>query len=93
MGDSAVADGEFTLKDAPIENLRPLKVRVVGAGYSGILAAIRLVPAANSLPSGLPWQSRANFVGGICLLLRIPEKLRNIDLVVYEKNEGLGGVW
>ena len=25
--------------------------------------------------------------------LRIPEKIRNIDLVVYEKNEGVGGVW
>lgn len=24
---------------------------------------------------------------------RIPEKLRNIDLTVYEKNEEVGGVW
>lgn len=31
----------FTLKEAPVENLRPLKVRVIGAGFSGILAAIR----------------------------------------------------
>ncbi|KAL8359528.1 hypothetical protein RB601_007785 [Gaeumannomyces tritici] len=54
----------FTLKEAPIENLRPLKVRVIGAGFSGILAAIR-----------------------------IPEKLRNIDLAVYEKSDGIGGVW
>ncbi|KAH6854618.1 hypothetical protein B0I37DRAFT_349914 [Chaetomium sp. MPI-CAGE-AT-0009] len=55
---------EFTIKDAPIENLRPLRVVVVGAGFSGILAAIR-----------------------------IPERLRNVELVVYEKNEGVGGVW
>ncbi|EFW99731.1 monooxygenase-like protein [Grosmannia clavigera kw1407] len=54
----------FTIKDEPVENLRPLKVRVIGAGFSGILAAIR-----------------------------IPQKLRNVDLVVYEKNAGLGGVW
>ena len=54
----------FTLKAEPVENLRPLRVVVVGAGFSGIVAAIR-----------------------------IPEKLRNIDLTVYEKNEGLGGVW
>lgn len=54
----------FTLKNEPIENLRPLRVVVVGAGFSGIVAAIR-----------------------------IPERLRNIDLTVYEKNEGLGGVW
>ena len=54
----------FTLKDADVENQRPLKVRVIGAGYSGIVAAIR-----------------------------IPQRLRNIDLVVYEKEEGVGGVW
>lgn len=54
----------FTIKDAPVENLRPLRVVVVGAGFSGILAAIR-----------------------------IPERLRNVELVVYEKNEGVGGVW
>jgi NADPH-dependent 2,4-dienoyl-CoA reductase/sulfur reductase-like enzyme len=54
----------FTLRNEPVENLRPLRVVVVGAGFSGIVAAIR-----------------------------IPEKLRNVDLTVYEKNEGLGGVW
>lgn len=41
MGNLNVANGSFTLKDVPIENQRPLKVRVVGAGFSGILAAIR----------------------------------------------------
>ena len=35
------ADSGFTLKDATVENLRPLRVIVIGAGYSGILAAIR----------------------------------------------------
>ena len=66
MGDMPVdtAERAFTIKDAPVENLRPLKVIVVGAGYSGILAAIR-----------------------------IPERLRNVELVVYEKNEAVGGVW
>ncbi|KAK4181198.1 hypothetical protein QBC36DRAFT_296916 [Triangularia setosa] len=54
----------FTLKDTPVENLRPLRVIVVGAGFSGILAAIR-----------------------------IPERLRNVELVVYEKADGVGGVW
>jgi cation diffusion facilitator CzcD-associated flavoprotein CzcO len=56
--------GEFTIKDHPVENQRPLKVVVVGAGFSGILAAIR-----------------------------IPERLRNVELVIYEKNERVGGVW
>ncbi|KAK4240674.1 hypothetical protein C8A03DRAFT_31164 [Achaetomium macrosporum] len=57
------ADG-FTIKNSFVENLRPFRVVVVGAGFSGILAAIR-----------------------------IPERLRNVELVVYEKNEGVGGVW
>ena len=32
---------DFTLKQAYAENLRPLRVVVIGAGYSGIGAAIR----------------------------------------------------
>jgi NAD(P)-binding Rossmann-like domain len=55
---------EFTLKDETVENLRPIKVIVVGAGLCGILAAIR-----------------------------IPERMRNVELVVYEKSEKVGGVW
>jgi ribulose 1,5-bisphosphate synthetase/thiazole synthase len=72
MGDMPTVNGHingtlksgFTVKDVPVENLRPLRVVVVGAGFSGILAAIR-----------------------------IPERLRNVELVVYEKNEAVGGVW
>ena len=55
---------DFELHDAPIENLRPLKVIVIGAGYSGIYCGIR-----------------------------IPERLRNVELVIYEKNAGVGGTW
>ncbi|KAG9237258.1 flavin-binding monooxygenase [Amylocarpus encephaloides] len=54
----------FSLKAEPVENLRPLKVRVIGAGYSGIYLGIR-----------------------------IPQRLRNIDLQIYEKNSGIGGTW
>lgn len=54
----------FTLKDVPVENQRPLKVRVIGAGYSGVYLGIR-----------------------------IPQRLRNIDLKIYDKNEGIGGTW
>jgi len=41
--------GEYALKEEPLENLRPLKVRVIGAGYSGIYAAIRcdVLPGAS----------------------------------------------
>lgn len=57
-------DAAFQLDDHPIENFRPLKVIVIGAGYSGIYHSIR-----------------------------IPERLRNVELVVYEKNAGVGGTW
>lgn len=54
----------FTLRDEPVENFRPMRVIVIGAGFSGIYMGIR-----------------------------IPEWLRNIDLVIYEKNSGIGGTW
>lgn len=57
-------DAGFRLHDGPVENLRPIKVIVIGAGYSGIYHAIR-----------------------------IPERMRNVELVVYEKNAGVGGTW
>jgi pyruvate/2-oxoglutarate dehydrogenase complex dihydrolipoamide dehydrogenase (E3) component len=43
MGSIANAKGAepFTLKDAPVENHRPMKVVIIGAGYSGIYTAIR----------------------------------------------------
>jgi ribulose 1,5-bisphosphate synthetase/thiazole synthase len=30
---------------------------------------------------------------GIYCGIRIPEKLRNVELVIYEKNAGVGGTW
>jgi len=54
----------FRASNIPVENFRPLKVIVIGAGYSGIYLAIRL-----------------------------PERLRNVQLTVYEKNAGVGGAW
>jgi hypothetical protein len=55
---------QWSVHDTPIENQRPIKVIVIGAGYSGIYLGIR-----------------------------IPERLRNCELVIYEKNKGVGGAW
>ena len=30
---------------------------------------------------------------GIYLGIRLPERIRNLDLVIYDKNEGVGGTW
>lgn len=54
----------WQLHDVPVENQRPMKVIVIGAGYSGVYCGIR-----------------------------IPERLRNCELVIYEKNAGIGGTW
>ena len=47
-----------------IDYARPMKVIVIGAGISGILASIRF-----------------------------PRRIRNLDLVVYDKNPEVGGTW
>lgn len=61
---NGIGRSSFKIKDTPIENLRPLKVIVIGAGYSGIYCGIR-----------------------------IPERLKNVELAIYEKNAGVGGAW
>jgi NADH dehydrogenase FAD-containing subunit len=58
------ATSQWSIRDSPPENQRPIKVIVIGAGYSGIYLGIRL-----------------------------PERLRNCELVIYEKNKGVGGTW
>lgn len=57
-------DVPWQLHDMPIENQRPIRVIVIGAGYSGVYCGIR-----------------------------IPERMRNCELVIYEKNDGIGGTW
>lgn len=52
------------LNESPVENFRPMRVVVIGAGYSGIYCGVR-----------------------------IPERLRNVELCIYEKNAGVGGTW
>ncbi|EJD50391.1 FAD/NAD(P)-binding domain-containing protein [Auricularia subglabra TFB-10046 SS5] len=54
----------FSLGDFAIDEHRPLRVAVIGAGFSGIIAGIR-----------------------------IAQRLRNVQLVIYEKNAGVGGTW
>ncbi|KAJ4400869.1 hypothetical protein N0V91_008378 [Didymella pomorum] len=53
-----------SIKEAPVDNFRPMRVIVIGAGFSGLYLSIR-----------------------------IPEWLRNVDLVTYEQNAGVGGTW
>ena len=54
----------WLLHDKPVENQRPIRVIVIGAGFSGVYCGIR-----------------------------IPERIRNCELIIYEKNAGIGGTW
>jgi len=63
-GEHKATAATWQLHDTPIENQRPIRVIVIGAGYSGVYCGIR-----------------------------IPERIRNCELVIYEKNDGIGGTW
>lgn len=52
------------LEDMAIDESRPIKVICIGAGFSGILTAIRF-----------------------------PQRIPNLELVIYEKNSDIGGTW
>lgn len=52
------------LESRAIDDPRPIKVICIGAGFSGILTAIRF-----------------------------PQRIQNLDLVIYEKNDDIGGTW
>ncbi|KAF7784265.1 hypothetical protein Agabi119p4_430 [Agaricus bisporus var. burnettii] len=55
---------DFKLGNFCIDDARPVKVVVIGAGYSGIIAGIRL-----------------------------RQKVKNIDLTIYEARDDVGGTW
>ena len=60
-----------------------MKVVVIGAGYSGIAAGIRYVHTSDV--AGLLNAERRS--------VRFPQRVKNIDLTIYEKNAGIGGTW
>ncbi|GAP90974.1 putative flavin-binding monooxygenase [Rosellinia necatrix] len=62
--DSIEGSAPMSIKDEPLDGHRRIKVRVIGAGYSGIYLGIR-----------------------------IPQRIRNVDLQIFEKNDGIGGTW
>ncbi|PFH46267.1 hypothetical protein AMATHDRAFT_8031 [Amanita thiersii Skay4041] len=60
----AAQDVAYKLGNFSIDDPRPMKVIVIGAGFSGLTAAIRF-----------------------------RQKMKNLDLVVYEAHAGVGGTW
>lgn len=62
--DAPTSSSLFQHLNRPVDFARPLRVIVIGAGFSGIYLGIR-----------------------------IPQRLRNIELVIYDKNPEVGGTW
>ncbi|KAJ3753930.1 FAD/NAD-binding domain-containing protein [Lentinula raphanica] len=59
-----VSENQYELPNFCIDEPRPMKVVIVGAGYSGIVAGIRFL-----------------------------QRVKNITLIIYEANAGVGGTW
>ena len=76
-------DGRFTLGNFAIDEYKPIKVIVIGAGFSGILAAIRCVVRIEDSVG-------RDILNGE---FRFPQKIPNVQLSVYEKSDGIGGTW
>lgn len=85
-GVSKTTNDGFTLKDDLVENHRPMKVVIIGAGFSGIHTTIRYAISRKASLSSTDQRRLRDFN-------RITQKLRNIDLTVYEMNEEASGVW
>ncbi len=74
---STFVSGKFSI-DEP----RPIKVVVIGAGYSGIIAGIRRVYIR---------RRRRHMMTS--LQIRFSQKVQNLDLTIYDANAGIGGTW
>lgn len=72
----------FSLGDWSIDEYKPMKIAVIGAGFSGILAGIRCVKS----------YLRLDFVLTL-LAHRFRQYIQNASITVYEKNAGVGGTW
>lgn len=64
MGSTATKTSGYVIEEHPLNEARPLRIAVVGAGAAGL-----------------------NFA------YACQKYLRNIDLVIYEKNSAIGGTW
>lgn len=75
--------GTFKLLEEPIDRARPLRV-VIGTS-----------PDIFSYAHNRLWCLLVVGAGfsGIATAYRITQSLKNIDFVIYEKNEDFGGTW
>lgn len=64
MGSVQATEEAYVIEEHPINEPRPLRIVVVGAGASGL-----------------------------CFTYAAQKHLRNVEVVLYEKNPSIGGTW
>lgn len=79
MGES---DSAFKLGNFSIDEARPIKVVAIGAGYSGKTSS-----------SSCRHLIAQNGISGITAGIRFRQKVKNVDITIYESNAGVGGTW
>ncbi|KAG6843521.1 hypothetical protein H0H93_000733, partial [Arthromyces matolae] len=77
-----IASNAYTLPDFSIDEARPIKVVTIGAGYSGM-------PPFGLITSAVNIHDPSGITAGI----RFRQRVKNVDLTVYEANAGVGGAW
>ena len=83
--DAQASVDTFPLGQFSIDEHQPIKVVVIGAGFSGVIAGVRYVLLIlRPLPTS--WRPQ-------CHGVRFPQKIPNVELTIYEKSAGVGGTW
>lgn len=85
-----VASVPFHIEDHPIDaNPRRLKIAMSGSSPPRVL----LTPTSPLLTHNVPFPPVGAGFSGIIAGVRIPQRLKNIDFSIYEKNHTVGGTW
>lgn len=66
-----------------INDYAPVKVRCIGAGFSGLLCALRFVKVSHVMAAWLM----------SIVVCRLRQQVPNLDFKIYEKQAGVGGTW
>lgn len=74
----------FELGQFSIDEYRPMKIIVIGAGFSGIAAGIRFVEVPYVVLAVSAYISYGD---------RFRQHIPNLEMKIYEKNEEIGGTW
>ena len=81
---NVAAAKRFKLGDFAVDEYRPIRVIVIGAGFSGILAGIRYDEIISYVVDHMQIAR---------VYTRLPQKIPNVEMAIYEKSADVGGTW